>query len=311
MSSSVRLGVALVIASIRIGAGVVIASVTSPVRSPVYAHRRSALRWVDGDSRSGALVGREEECAAMDRLLEAAAGGESSSLVLRGEPGIGKTALLSYAAERSRDERSFGSPVSRRSRTWASPVWKDSCGRSPESSMSCPKHRRMRSRRHSDWRRQAGRIGCWSPPRRSACLPRRPRTNRSCAWSTTCSSWTSPRWKRFSSARATRGRAGGNALRRPGGSGAGGRHAGTAAGRSRRPQRRRRRAPPRRQRSRRGRARARVAARASSREPSRSAGVAKRPERPAAAGSRGPSREDPLDVRITGGLRAARGAAAR
>jgi DNA-binding CsgD family transcriptional regulator len=51
---------------------------------------------------SGALFGREEECAAIDRLLEVSAGGESSSLVLRGEPGIGKTALLSYAAERSR-----------------------------------------------------------------------------------------------------------------------------------------------------------------------------------------------------------------
>ena len=51
---------------------------------------------------SGALIGREEECAAIDRLLEVSAGGESSSLVLRGEPGIGKTALLSYAAERSR-----------------------------------------------------------------------------------------------------------------------------------------------------------------------------------------------------------------
>lgn len=48
----------------------------------------------------GALVGREEECAAIDRLLEVSAGGESSSLVVRGEPGIGKTALLSYAAER-------------------------------------------------------------------------------------------------------------------------------------------------------------------------------------------------------------------
>lgn len=48
----------------------------------------------------GALVGRERECAAIDRLLEASARGESSSLVLRGEAGIGKTALLTYAAER-------------------------------------------------------------------------------------------------------------------------------------------------------------------------------------------------------------------
>jgi DNA-binding CsgD family transcriptional regulator len=49
---------------------------------------------------SGALVGRERECAAIDRLLEVAARGESSSLVLRGEAGIGKTALLTHAAER-------------------------------------------------------------------------------------------------------------------------------------------------------------------------------------------------------------------
>jgi DNA-binding CsgD family transcriptional regulator len=46
------------------------------------------------------LVGREGERAAIDALLEASARGESSSLVLRGEAGIGKTALMTYAAER-------------------------------------------------------------------------------------------------------------------------------------------------------------------------------------------------------------------
>ena len=50
---------------------------------------------------SGPLVGRERECAAIDRLLELSARGESCSLVLRGEAGIGKTALLEYAAERA------------------------------------------------------------------------------------------------------------------------------------------------------------------------------------------------------------------
>jgi DNA-binding CsgD family transcriptional regulator/tetratricopeptide (TPR) repeat protein len=49
---------------------------------------------------SGALVGRERECAAIDRLLEASGRGVSSSLVLRGEAGVGKTALLTHAAER-------------------------------------------------------------------------------------------------------------------------------------------------------------------------------------------------------------------
>src|SRR5262245_480096 len=46
-----------------------------------------------------ALVGRERERAALDDLLEASARGESSSLVLRGEAGTGKTALLMYAAD--------------------------------------------------------------------------------------------------------------------------------------------------------------------------------------------------------------------
>ena len=58
-----------------------------------------------GSSGVGALVGRERECAAIDRLLEASARGESSSLVLRGEAGTGKTALLIYAAERGGGRR--------------------------------------------------------------------------------------------------------------------------------------------------------------------------------------------------------------
>jgi DNA-binding CsgD family transcriptional regulator len=54
---------------------------------------------------SSSLVGRERECAAIDRLLEASARGESSSLVLRGEAGTGKTALLAHAAERGSDRK--------------------------------------------------------------------------------------------------------------------------------------------------------------------------------------------------------------
>ena len=65
-------------------------------------------RWMatpELERTSGALVGRERECAAIDRLLEASARGESSSLVLRGEAGTGKTALLMYAAERGGGRR--------------------------------------------------------------------------------------------------------------------------------------------------------------------------------------------------------------
>src|SRR5689334_2562754 len=44
------------------------------------------------------LRGRRGECAALDRLVERIRLGESSVLVLRGEAGIGKSALLDYVA---------------------------------------------------------------------------------------------------------------------------------------------------------------------------------------------------------------------
>jgi DNA-binding CsgD family transcriptional regulator len=44
------------------------------------------------------LVGRELECARIDALLSDARAGQSGAIVVRGEPGIGKTALLEYAA---------------------------------------------------------------------------------------------------------------------------------------------------------------------------------------------------------------------
>ena len=47
------------------------------------------------------LFGREPECAALDALLTGARAGRSASLVLRGEAGVGKTALLRYAESRA------------------------------------------------------------------------------------------------------------------------------------------------------------------------------------------------------------------
>jgi len=47
-------------------------------------HRRTELR------------GRRSECASLERLLEEVRGGQSRVLMLRGEPGVGKTALLEY-----------------------------------------------------------------------------------------------------------------------------------------------------------------------------------------------------------------------
>jgi AAA ATPase domain len=51
------------------------------------------------------LIGRERECARLDELLDDARHGHSRALVLRGDPGIGKTALLEYAIESAADFR--------------------------------------------------------------------------------------------------------------------------------------------------------------------------------------------------------------
>jgi DNA-binding NarL/FixJ family response regulator len=47
------------------------------------------------------LHGRSRECARIDELLDAARAGRSGVLVLHGEPGIGKSALLDYAGARA------------------------------------------------------------------------------------------------------------------------------------------------------------------------------------------------------------------
>jgi ATPase subunit of ABC transporter with duplicated ATPase domains len=49
------------------------------------------------------LLGRADECAVLDGLIEDVRRGESRSLVLRGEAGIGKTALLHSLVESTSD----------------------------------------------------------------------------------------------------------------------------------------------------------------------------------------------------------------
>ncbi|KDN21551.1 ATP-binding protein [Amycolatopsis rifamycinica] len=55
--------------------------------------------------REPALLGRHRECATLDRVLAEARSEQSRVLVLRGEAGIGKTALLEYARARARGFR--------------------------------------------------------------------------------------------------------------------------------------------------------------------------------------------------------------
>jgi AAA ATPase domain len=51
------------------------------------------------------LRGRQREREALDRLLQAARGGDGRALVVHGEPGVGKTALLDHAVEVGREFR--------------------------------------------------------------------------------------------------------------------------------------------------------------------------------------------------------------
>ena len=53
---------------------------------------------VDLNAGVNRLIGRDSELAALDAFLGAAAEG-GATLVLAGEPGVGKTALLQAAAE--------------------------------------------------------------------------------------------------------------------------------------------------------------------------------------------------------------------
>jgi DNA-binding CsgD family transcriptional regulator len=61
--------------------------------------------------RAAELTGRRREIDALDELIEAVRAGESRALVVRGEPGMGKTALLDYVVEHAPDcriERAVG-----------------------------------------------------------------------------------------------------------------------------------------------------------------------------------------------------------
>ncbi|HXB47451.1 MAG TPA: ATP-binding protein, partial [Streptosporangiaceae bacterium] len=51
-----------------------------------------------GRERTAELRGRLHELGFLDRLVDAVRAGESRALVLAGEAGVGKTALLDYAA---------------------------------------------------------------------------------------------------------------------------------------------------------------------------------------------------------------------
>ena len=78
-----------------------------PATNRVFLHAAAArARPIGGDvSVPRVLVGRDRERSAIDRLLADAHDGLSGSLVVRGEAGFGKTALLGYAADSAQGMR--------------------------------------------------------------------------------------------------------------------------------------------------------------------------------------------------------------
>ena len=81
-------------------------------------------------ARAIELVGRGAECTRIDRLLAGGRRGESGTLVLRGEAGMGKSALLGYAAGRSGDMTVLRVTASSGSLSSRSPASMACCGRS-------------------------------------------------------------------------------------------------------------------------------------------------------------------------------------
>src|SRR5262249_33251355 len=54
-----------------------------------------------GSGKLPSLCGRYRECTVLDELLEQVRRGRSTVLVMRGEAGVGKTALLEYVVGRA------------------------------------------------------------------------------------------------------------------------------------------------------------------------------------------------------------------
>jgi DNA-binding CsgD family transcriptional regulator/DNA replicative helicase MCM subunit Mcm2 (Cdc46/Mcm family) len=83
-------------------------STALPPRTPMLTtSAQPSVGQVAGDSRPrgsrAKLLGRSAECGVLDRFIGAARAGESQVLVVYGEPGVGKSALLEYVAEMAPD----------------------------------------------------------------------------------------------------------------------------------------------------------------------------------------------------------------
>src|SRR5215211_5454420 len=140
------------------------------------------------------LDGRAAELAVIDRLLAAARAGRGGALAIRGEPGIGKSALLADAGRRAGGLRVLHAAgvegESRLAFAALQQLLHPLLGRTDR--LPGPQAQALRVAVGLE----AGRppTGSWWPWPPSPCCRRRPGTGRCCAWSTTGTGPTRPRW---------------------------------------------------------------------------------------------------------------------
>src|SRR6516225_6879584 len=135
------------------------------------------------------LVGREPECTAIDGLLRDARAGMGGSLVVRGEAGIGKSALLGYARQRAAPMRVL-SAVGVQAESDLAFAGLHELLRPVLMYLGELPGTQSQALAGALGLAPARRTGCSSARRCSACWPPRPRPSPCCAWSTTRNGWT-------------------------------------------------------------------------------------------------------------------------
>jgi len=83
------------------------------------------------------LLGRDAELRLLDSLLDGARAGHSHALVLRGDPGVGKTALLDAAGSRADGMQVLRAGESSWRQISPSPDCTRCYNRSPDSFLAC------------------------------------------------------------------------------------------------------------------------------------------------------------------------------
>src|ERR1700730_2515883 len=145
------------------------------------------------------LRGRGQQCRALDGLLADVRAGRSRALVVRGEPGIGKTALLGYAAETAQDFQVARAVGVESEMELPFAALHQLCGRMLSRLGALPGPQRDALGWRSACVRAARRIVSWSAWRCWGCCRRRPPGSHCCAWSMMRSGWTRPRPGRWRS----------------------------------------------------------------------------------------------------------------